>query len=71
MIQLKLAQLSSDNSNVSTGSNNKDQSSQLSQNEMNSIYGGLDLKPAGKQIIGIVGKTAGEAVTTGLTDLIF
>jgi hypothetical protein len=66
MVKLKLAQLPSENSDLSTGLNHKNQLSQLSRNQMNSIYSGFDLKPAGKQVIGILGNTAGQAITTGL-----
>lgn len=44
---------------------------QLSESDMNSIYGGIDLEEPAKQIFGIVGNTAGDAITTGLIDLFF
>lgn len=44
---------------------------QLSESDMNNIYGGIDLEEPAKQIFGIIGDTAGDALTTGLVDLFF
>lgn len=68
MAKLELAELRPVDSNLLLKAEN--QVNQLNESEMSNIKGGIDLKPAAREIIKIGGNTLGKAVTAGLSDLL-